>query len=273
MNLFLACQIFGLIDALDLPGEKEIIYVAMTNHHGDHCFGAGAYAKNATFVLNEATYTYLPTPATLQREIFLLENLLGFTENYGIRTAAQAATYDPAIFPDATNVESYLDIGDNRTLTLLSFGFLQTDGDMLIYDEVSRSLWTGNILLGPNALPFLLDGGAIDAIPSYMRFRDWLIAKGEPLTIVAGHGLPFFDLTAAIDLVEPIIAYLLNLVDLVTKAIDQNLSLQETCQFANLTNVINNDPRFALVPEVVHWTNLVPTYFQLGGNDTQPFCF
>lgn len=263
VNFFLACQIVDLIEALN-PPNPTIKYVAMTNHHGDHCFGTSTFHNSEiTYALHAGSYEYL-TGAGLEQEITLLEDILGFSRNYGIRTTGQAAVYDPALL--VTNSSTSFTLG-GRTIELLYFGWLQSVGDILVWDETSRSLWGGNLLSTPQGLPFLLDGGAILAVEAYARLGDWLNATGMPMTIVCGHSYPM-SFNTTVDTVSISILYLQRLIEEIQAAVDAGQTLQETCVTANSTNVIG-----FFVPPGLHNVNVVSTYYELGGNDTQPFCF
>lgn len=259
INFFLACQIVDLVEALN-PPNPTIKYVAVTNYHGDHCFGTAAfYNSEITYALHAGSYEYL-TGVGLEHEITLLEDVLGFSRNYGIRTAAQAAVYDPALL--VTNTSSSFTLG-GRTIELLYFGWMQSAGDIFVWDPTSRSLWGGNML----SLPFLLDGGATLAVESYGRLADWLAATGEPMNVVPGHALPT-SFNATVGTVDFNIFYLARLIEAIQGAVDDGQTLQETCVTANSTNVVGFE-----LPLQLHNLNLVSTYYDLGGNDTQQFCF
>lgn len=258
INFFLACQIVDLVEALN-PPNPAIKYLAITNHHGDHAFGTAAFDNaEITYALHTGTYEYL-TGAGLEREITLLEDVLGFSRNYGIRTAAQAAVYDPALL--VTSSSSFTLGG--RTIELLYFGWMQSSGDIFIWDPTSRSLWGGNML----ALPFLLDGGATLAVESYGRLADWLNATGEPMTVVPGHALPT-SYNSTVELVDFNVFYLGRLIEVIQGAVDAGQTLQETCVTANSTNVVGFE-----ISQQPHNVNVVATYYELGGNDTQQVCF
>ncbi|KAJ8599494.1 hypothetical protein CTAYLR_007315 [Chrysophaeum taylorii] len=261
INRFLACQVLDLIDDL-VPKKRKIKYLVITNYHADHAFGTDVFDRRGiTYVLHQNTYDHLKGSG-LQTEIALFEDSLGFGRNAGIRAAAQAAVYDPAITISSESGSFTL---DGRTIETLYFGYLQSVGDQLIWDPTSRSLWSGNTILGPYKVPVNLDGGADLAIDSYGRFRDWLVATGPPMNIVPGHGFPI-DYETALATIDISIDYLIALVAAAEEAVASNLTIPQLCATYPLTALIDttNPPNNLLG---VHDINLINAYLEASGQD------
>ncbi|KAJ8599498.1 hypothetical protein CTAYLR_007322 [Chrysophaeum taylorii] len=263
INRFLACQVLDLIEDLD-PKKPKIKYVAITNFHGDHAFGTAVFDNpDITYVLHQNTYEHL-TGSGLQSEIALLEDSFGFGRDAGIRATAQAAVYDPAI---TISNESGSFTLDGRTIETLYFGYLQSDGDQLIWDPTSRSLWCGNMVVGPYKLPVKLDGGVDLAIDSYGRFKDWLVAAGPPMNVVPGHGYPM-DHDTTLATVDFMIDYMIALLAAAEDAVANNLTIPELCATYPAQVILNStDPLFSLFG--IHSINLINTFLEASGEDVQ----
>ncbi|KAJ8599493.1 hypothetical protein CTAYLR_007314 [Chrysophaeum taylorii] len=261
INRFLACQVLDLIEDLD-PKKQKIKYVAITNFHGDHAFGTDVFDRGGiTYVLHKNTYDYL-TGSGLQTEIALLEDSLGFGRNTGIRTAAQEAVYDPAI---TISNESGSFTLDGRTIETLYFGYMQSFGDQLIWDPTSRSLWCGNMILGPYKIPINFDGGVDLAIDSYGRFRDWLDATGPPMNVVPGHGFPI-DYDTVLATVDLSIDYLIAVLAAAEDAAANNFTVPQLCATYPLPVILNStDPLLSLAG--IHNINLINAFLEASGQD------
>ena len=182
-----------------------ICYVINTHVHVDHVLGNAAFVPDRPAFIG---HWALGAAIARSRDFFL--------QQYGADldqppSAAQIIGPDTAVRQDLE-----LDLGARR-LSLRSWPTAHTDCDLTVFDQQSRTLWTGDLLFRER-LP-ALDGSA----------EGWLAAIDEiarlPVTrAVPGHGPVTADLPAALDAER---GYLRALLDGVRQQLSQGGSMQQ----------------------------------------------
>jgi len=86
--------------------------------------------------------------------------------------------------PDITFNEYFMvDIGD-KTIELYFFGKGNSAGDIVVYDGQTKTVCTGNLVLGQGLIPYVIDGD----IRSYAQTLFSLKESLEIEVVVPGHG-------------------------------------------------------------------------------------
>jgi cyclase len=153
--------------------DKPILYLVNTNYHGDHTFGNYAFPSETWIVAHRATAERMKE---FEREKqFLLATVNNDPTVYG---DAQLRLPD-IVFDDYLR----LDLG-GRVVELYYFGPGNTPGDAVVFVPEARVAWTGNLVIGTGAVPFLIEGGAEDYLDTIERFAATLDVE----SIVPGHG-------------------------------------------------------------------------------------
>ena len=170
-----------------------ICYVVNTHVHVDHLLGNAAFkADKPSFVGHAA----LAGALARSRGFFLKQYAADFDAP---ADAAQIITPDRTVEAGA-NLS--LDLGD-RHLELRAWPTSHTDCDLTVFDDKTRTLWTGDLLF-VQRLP-VLDG----SVKSWLAVIDALV-KLPASHIVPGHGPPGSDLAK---MLAPERAYLQMLED------------------------------------------------------------
>ncbi|HEC58983.1 MAG TPA: quinoprotein relay system zinc metallohydrolase 2 [Methylophaga sp.] len=161
----------SLLAAIRQKSDLPICYVINTHVHPDHVLGNAAFKDTkATFVGSAK----LPDAMTAREDFYETK----FKEILG-------SAYDHAEFiPPSQLVEVgeslTLDLG-NRKLTLIAFPTAHTDHDLVVIDNNTKTLWTGDLLF-------------VDRIPALDgSINGWLNAIAELnrmdfTTVIPGHG-------------------------------------------------------------------------------------
>lgn len=169
---------------------KPIRYVINTHAHPDHAFGNAAFAREgALFVghrnLGRALSERGPFYLTAFRRI-----MGGVLDDVEL-IAPQPPPYPPSQAGEGREGDEHrLDLG-NRVLTLHGWGVAHTDNDLTVLDEVTQTLFAGDLV-------FLRHIPVVDG-----SLRGWLAALG-PLAripanrVIPGHG-PSAPWPAALD--------------------------------------------------------------------------
>ena len=76
-----------------------------------------------------------------------------------------------------------LDLG-GRIVQFHFFGLGNTPGDSVVYLPVEKIAWTGNLILGPSGIPWVLEGRAQEYLETVAR----IIAALDIEVIIPGHG-------------------------------------------------------------------------------------
>ena len=244
-------QIQEVVAALS---DTPLRYLVNTTYHGDHTFGNYAFGDDVLIIssaLNRASMTNLDV-----EKGFRSRNLYGNED--AIADVTEWRRPDVA-FDDYCEV----DLGD-RVVELYHFGPGNGVGDVIVYEPVTKTAWTGNFLPRAGVGPMLLEGGPGPYIESLEKMRDTL----EVTTVVCGHG-PMGDGPDAID---TMIEYLRGLQSSVTEAMRAGRALETTVEQSDLperfaTPDLPPPAREALarLNMQMHRLNVVATYRALEG--------
>ena len=169
----------ALRDAIRQHTALPVCYVINTHVHVDHVLGNAAFQDDKPRFVGHAR---LGAALARSRAFFLREFAGDFDAP---ATAAQIIAPDLEV---KDTVE--LDLGD-RKLLLRAWPAAHTDCDLTVFDETSRTLWTGDLLFRER-IP-VLDGS----------IKGWLAAIDElgripAKAVVPGHGRIGHDLAAAL---------------------------------------------------------------------------
>src|SRR5207244_12222717 len=92
-----------------------------------------------------------------------------------------AVDNDPTVFGDVRLrlpdlvLDEYLELDlGGRVVELHHFGHGNTPGDTVVYVPEARVAWTGNLIVGEGAIPFLIEGGAGASRETMARFTQTL---------------------------------------------------------------------------------------------------
>ncbi|MBA4285740.1 MAG: MBL fold metallo-hydrolase [Xanthomonadaceae bacterium] len=156
----------ALLAALRQRTDKPVCYVIHTHVHPDHGFGDAAFTDPGTVFVAHAEF---PVALAARRDGYrrALDRLLG-------EQAAGSGIAVPTVLVDG---EQQLDLGD-RPLRLRAWPTAHTHQDLTVFDQRTRTLWTGDLLFVDH-VP-VVDGKAIG----------WLTAIDALLAIKADHLIP-----------------------------------------------------------------------------------
>jgi len=143
------------------------------------------------FVQHQNTFKELSDPEYLGPDVerggdktFMMN---GFGWGAGIQDT-QPITEDMEMLL-AGNHDLDLTLGGDKVVAKY-FGLAQTEGDLFVWHERSRTLYTGNPVLaayGPT-MPWLLDGHLQGALQAMRNLRTFVDGQAMPTTIVPAHG-------------------------------------------------------------------------------------
>ncbi len=130
-----ACDGMQLRNAIKATSPLPILYVINTHMHPDHVFGNAAFeADNPTYVGHENLARALAARGshylTSNREIM-----------------GDAALEGTKIIPPGLTVEGRMEIDlGGRVLEIVAHPTGHTDNDLTVYDQRTRTLWTGDLV-------------------------------------------------------------------------------------------------------------------------------
>lgn len=160
----------ALLAAIRLHSDKPVRFVVNTHVHPDHWFGNAAFEElNAEYVGHARLAAALSARGAFYREAnraALGDALVG-----EVRIVAPDTLIEDRIT---------LDLG-NRTLIVQAWPVAHTDNDLTVFDETTRTLFTGDLLFIDH-LP-VVDG----SLTGWLSRMDEL-AKIEAVRAVPGHG-------------------------------------------------------------------------------------
>ena len=213
-----------------------ICYVVNTHVHVDHVLGNAAFAQDRpSFIGHRA----LGAALARSRDFFLQHYAADFDQP---PSAAQI------VAPDRSVEQSLeLDLGDRR-LSLRAWPTAHTDCDLTVFDDRSRTLWTGDLLFR-DRLP-AVDGSA----SGWLAVIDQLVLLPARRT-VPGHGPVTTDLASALDAQR---RYLRALLEGVHDELAQGGSMQDA-----ISHVAAAEKPKWLLWDSTHPRNVARVYEQL----------
>ncbi|MTI32185.1 MBL fold metallo-hydrolase [Xanthovirga aplysinae] len=240
LNGDLAAQLIALIRQ---ETELPIKYVVNTSYHGDHSYGNFVFPSETAIVQHQGTVDYINAYFEPDRK-WMIGN---FGEGRGME---KVMPRDADIIIQQGD-QLTIDLGGKK-VTIYTFGFGQTPGDLYIWEPNSKTMWVGNVwVAGKPGLPWLLDGRHEEVAATMKKVRDFLPADA---TIVPGHHLPMkkADLDFKID-------YLEELHNQVEKAVKKGWSLEKTKEKVKMDNFRG----YAMFDWVHFDVNIPKTYEEL----------
>jgi quinoprotein relay system zinc metallohydrolase 2 len=213
-----------------------ICYVINTHVHVDHVLGNVAFLSDRPSFVGSARLAEALVSST---QFFMSE----YPEDF-----SGPPTSNQVIGPDRlVEHEMTLDLGRRRIL-LRAWPRAHTDCDLTVYDETSRTLWTGDLLVR-NRLP-ALDG----SVKGWLLVLDELAGMEVKLAI-PGHGAPGADLAGALG---PERRYLQTLVDGVRAELAAGKPLSDAVEQVGMS-----EKSHWLLWEGVHQRNVGRVYQEL----------
>ena len=228
--------------------NKPILYVVNTNYHGDHTFGNYAFPAETLIVAQQKT-------AEDMRDIERQKRFL-----------LPAVDNDPTVFGDVqlrlpdVVLDEYLELDlGGRVVELYHFGHGNTPGDTVVYVPEAKAAWTGNLVLGGDMPPFLLEGHPEEFLMTLANFARTLDVR----TIVPGHG----PLTTAKALATDL-DYLATLIQSMRESVAAGRSLEETMASSPLAERFipplgDQAPRLLPFYQGVHTQNVWQVYREM----------
>lgn len=226
----------NLRDALRKKTQVPICYVINTHVHVDHVLGNAAFKIDKPHFVGSAA---LPSAIARSRDFFLT--------NYAADLGTPASAND-IIAPDETVAGTReIDLG-GRKILLRAWPKAHTDCDLTVYDEQTRTLWTGDLL-------FVARVPALDgSVKGWLASLDQLAAM-HPQHVVPGHGEVGTDLEK---MIAPERRYLQNLLDGVRAAIVDGQSLEQATNHVGL-----DEKSHWLLFDTAHQRNVSRAYQEL----------
>jgi quinoprotein relay system zinc metallohydrolase 2 len=215
-----------------------ICYVINTHVHVDHVLGNFAFrADHPSFVGHQA----LAEAIANSRQFFVAQ--------YGADLDAPAGA-EQIMAPDRwvpTGQETVLDLG-HRRLHLRAWPKAHTDCDLTVYDEHTRTLWTGDLLFRERVPA--LDG----SVRGWLAVIDQLAAM-QTVWAVPGHGSAARDLAQAL---APERRYLQALLDGVSAELARGNAVQDAIEHVG----VEEQPNWLLWSSA-HAHNVIRAYEEL----------
>ncbi len=201
-SVHIGSQLLGKIRSIS---DKAICFVINTHIHFDHLLGNKAFtAENPAFV----GHHNLAEAIEQNRDFFLTQ----FKSNLGAG-AEKNSIIAPGLLIEKSR---QLDLG-NRALTLIPFPVSHSHNDLIVLDEKTRTLWSGDLIFRER-IPSLT--GSLKGWMAAMEKLRTLNVK----TVIPGHGSVADSLTVAL---EPQHDYLERLLQDTRKAIAAGKFLNE----------------------------------------------
>jgi len=216
--------------------KKPICYVINTHVHFDHILGNKAFvSKNTNFVGHKD----LAEAVNQNRDFFLTQ----FKNNLNPGAKVQDIIGPNILIEESTQLE----LG-GRTLTLIPFPKSHSHNDLVVIDNETRTLWSGDLIFR-------------ERIPSLTgSLKGWLetiekIKKLDVKIVVPGHGDVASSLGDAIKQQENYLNLLLNKT---RQAINEGKFINEAME------TIDQDNQFKLIlHDYQHSTNINKAYTEL----------
>ncbi|MFG2210425.1 MBL fold metallo-hydrolase [Streptomyces sp. NPDC048638] len=145
---------------------KPVKSVIFTHHHGDHHYGASAFAPAATLISQRNTRDIMLRDGT---DLLTLWPDAGWGE---VQLSPPAITFEERLT---------LHVGDMEA-ELIHLGPAHTNGDAAVWLPEQRILYAGDLTFA-DATPFILMGSVAGALQVLRQLKDL-----DPEIVVSGHG-------------------------------------------------------------------------------------
>ncbi|MCG8378788.1 MAG: quinoprotein relay system zinc metallohydrolase 2 [Proteobacteria bacterium] len=225
-----------LLKAIRSITEKPVCYVINTHIHYDHLLGNKVFvSKNTTFVGHKE----LAAAVEHNRQFFLDQ----FKSELGDNPDPSAIIAPTKLVAD----KEELDLGD-RTLTLISYPISHSHNDLVVLDNKTKTLWSGDLIFR-------------ERVPSLTgSLKGWVKVMGELQKlevnkVIPGHGSIADSIPEAIKQQQ---AYLKLLLDETRKAVAEGLFVNDAMQTIDKDNRLN-----WLLHEYQHPTNVSRAFSEL----------
>ena len=162
-----------LANVKSLTGRDVPDYLFNTNYHGDHTFGNGYFPEETHIIAHRITRDLIDSRFEFEKQF-----LLALVDDPAVYAAA------PKRLPDQVFDEFMeLDLG-GRIVQFHYFGLGCGPGDSIVYLPEEKIAWTGNLILGPSGIPWVIEGHAQEYLQTMAR----LIEALDIEVIIPGHG-------------------------------------------------------------------------------------
>ncbi len=189
-------------------------------YHGDHSYGNYAFPDDVTIIQHEKAKTYVDNNIDHDKKFMI--------QNFGVGRGIEEAVPTTGDILVSKGDQIKIDLG-GTIVTIKDFGFAQTGGDLFVWDEAEKVIWTGNPVVAEKpALPWLLDGHLLETLNTLTVVYETIPSD---TLVVPGHGpvMARGDLKWHIDYLEEIRVQ-------VKDAIAQGMTLEETVSKVKMTN-------------------------------------
>ena len=152
--------------------DKDIIKVIVSHYHADHIYGLQVYKDlGAQIIAPKGTMDYLSSPAAEER----IEE-----RRFSLEPWVNESTY--LVTPDVIIDKAMVFKSGGVTFTLDLLGAAHSDGDLTLYVEPDRVLFSGDIIF-EGRVPYLGDSNT-------KKWLDTLIKMevGKIAALIPGHG-------------------------------------------------------------------------------------
>ncbi len=161
----------AMLEKINQVTDLPVRYVILTHAHPDHIFGMGAFTQPES-PLDIVGHSKL-TRAMVQRGEYYRQRL---REQLGFKTT-ELQLIPQSIFVDK---EMKLDLGD-RYVYLQAQKTSHTDHDLIVLDQTSGTLWTGDVLFRER-VP-VIDGSILGWMKTIEKLQKMNVRR-----IIPGHG-------------------------------------------------------------------------------------
>ncbi len=243
-----------IIESVRRVTDKPIAYLVNTNYHGDHTFGNSTFPSSTTIIAHAATGARM---ADFEGEWrVMLVTVSGDTEVLeGVTLRLPDITFDERLT---------IDLG-GRVVELYHFGAGNTPGDTVVYEPLTRTAWTGNLVIMGSAPPIFESDAA-----TYLRTISAFASELDVETIIPGHGVQL-DGAAQLAVYQ---AYLGDLLTRVRQQVREGRSLEQALEGVPLEDRWLPEEGSALsgiapLMRGFHRLNVKRTYEALAGDDAR----
>ncbi len=171
INETMANKILAIVKSI--TGREGSDYLFNTNYHGDHTFGNGYFPKETHIISHKFTRDLIDRRFDFEKKF-----LLALVDDPAVYAAAPKRLPDQ-VFEDFLEI----DLGE-KIVQFYYFGMGCEPGDSIVYLPKEKIAWTGNLLLGPTGIPWVIEGHAQE----YLQTMTALIETLDIEVFIPGHG-------------------------------------------------------------------------------------